>query len=378
MSFSLTKEQQALYDRFCEASAVLQQGASGQIADPAFCRDRWQHCADIGLTGLVVPPDFGGQGLDAIETTAALEAFGYTCDDNGLVFSVGAHLLACVVPILRFGTDEQKQHYLPRLCDGRWVGANAMTEAASGSDAMSLQTVVAEDGDNLVIDGSKVFVTNGPIADLVLIFAALKTDPSQVFAILLETDQPGVSIGPAETTMGLGTASVGQLTLDAVRVKRTAMLGRPGAALAIFQTAMNWERTGLFAAHMGTATRLLERGIDRARTHERFGCPLGDFQAISHKLVNRRMQIESARLLVYKAAAKLGSGQIDPTWAAMAKVAASEVYVQTATDVLEVFGGEGYLSDTGLDVMLRDAIGSKIYSGTNDVLKNLIARWMGL
>lgn len=378
MDFSLTEAQKHVYQSVCEASEALNQSQPAGDPAQAFSRERWQQCADAGLTGLGAPRELGGQGLSALETTAALEAFGYACDDSGLVFSVCAHLLACVVPLVRFGTDEQKQHYVPRLCDGTLIGANAISEAGSGSDAMALQTIATEDADEIVIDGAKVFITNGPVADLIIVFAALKTNPGRVMAVLLESDLPGVTRGQAQATMGLRTTAIGGLSLESVRVGRSAVLGQAGAALTIFQTAMNWERTCLFAAHLGTAQRILEKAIERAQTRERFGRPIKDFQAISHPLVDRHVQIEAARLLVYKAASRLDSGHIDPTWAAMAKVAVSEAYVQTTQDAVQVFGGDGFMTETGLEEALRDAVGSRIYSGANEVLKNFIGRWIGL
>src|SRR5581483_1052906 len=217
-----------------------------------------------GIQGLPVPEEYGGGGLDPLSSAIALEALGYGCHDSGLVFSLCAHLLSCVVPLWKFGNVEQKRRYLPGLCNGRLVGVHAMTEPGSGSDAFGLRTKAEPDRGGFRINGTKIFISNGPVADLVVVFAL--TDPVKgyyggVTAFLVNSDTPGFYADQKFEKMGMRTAPLGELVFQDVWVPAEAVLGQIGAGATMFTHAMDWERICLFASHIGTMDRLLEQAV---------------------------------------------------------------------------------------------------------------------
>jgi alkylation response protein AidB-like acyl-CoA dehydrogenase len=335
----------------------------------------------MGLTGLPVPEIYGGPGLDALSTAVALEALGHGCEDSGLVFSICAHMLACVVPIWKFGTEVQKRRYLPRLCDGTLIAANAMSEPGSGSDAFALHTRAEADGNGFRIKGTKTFVSNGPIADLALLFAV--TDPTKgyyggITAFVVEATTPGYRVAQKFEKMGLRTSPIGELVFEDMLVPETAVLGGIGGGFRLFVHGMDWERTCLFASHVGTMERLLEKAVEYARTRRQSGQTIGKFQAISHKIADMKVQLEAARLLTYRAAWNLERSKTVSLDASIAKLFVSESLVRTALDTVQVFGGYGFLTESQVERALRDAIGSKLYSGTSEIQRNIIAGWLGL
>ena len=382
MDFSLTPDQATLRDSIIRfARETLNDGATERDREQAFPRELWLKCGDMGLPGLPVPEEYGGSGLDPLSTAVALDALGYACRDGGLVFSICAHLLSCVVPLWHFGTEEQRRRYLPSLCSGRLVGVHAMTEPASGSDAFALKTRAERDGDGFRIRGTKTFISNGPVADLVIVFAA--TDPAKgyhggVTAFLVETTAPGFVVSQRFEKMGLRTSPLGELIFEDLRVGPEAILGGVGGGSGVFTHAMDWERVCLFASQVGTMERLLEASIKHARTRSQFGQAIGKFQAVSHRIVDMKVQVEAARLLTYRAASRLGHTRTVSMDAAMAKLFVSESLVQTALGAVQLHGGYGYMTEFEVERALRDAVGSTIYSGTSEMQRNIIARWLGL
>ncbi len=385
MNFDYTDEQKKIRQEildFCREAglndAIDARDRSGEFPRALFEKIGQGPC----LQGLAIPKEYGGRGLDPLTTIVALEAFGYACEDNGLVFAVCAHLLATAVPFARFGTEEQKKAFLPGLCDGSKVGVNCMTEPGAGSDIGGIATTAVRDGDDYILNGKKTLVTNGPAGDLGTVFAV--TDPeaglqSRMTPFAISMDTPGITRGPAFDLLGNRTTPVGELTLENVRVPASSILGgREGTAMAIFNHAMNWERVGLFAAHVGTMQRLTEISIKRARTRKQFGQAIGKFEGISHTIAEMKARLEASRMLVYRAASRLDRARDVALDASIAKLFVGEAYVQTAHDALRIHGGAGYINDTGLARPLRDAIGSTLYSGTSEIQKNIIAGWLGL
>lgn len=382
MDFALTPDQQQLREAVVRfARAELNEDLIARDREQSFSRDLWKQCAAMGLMGLPVPEEYGGSGFDPLSAAIALEALGYGCADNGLSFSICAHLLACVVPIWTFGSEEQKRRLLPGLCDGTLIGGHAMTEPNSGSDAFSLRTRAEPDGHGFRLTGTKTFTSNAPDGDVLIVFALTDLEKGYfggVTGFVLERGMAGFRAGPKMEKMGLRTAPLGDLILDEVPVPREAVLGTVGGGAGIFSHAMQWERSLLFATHIGAAERLLEQAISYARTRTQFGQRIGKFQAVSHRIADMKVNLEAARLLVYRAAWKLGRSRNVAMESSIAKLFTSEMLVRTAMDTVQVFGGYGFATEYGVERALRDAVGSTLYSGTSEMQRSIIARWLGL
>ena len=382
MDFALSDDQRSLREGIIRfAQAELNTGVRERDRDHVFAHDLWLKCGEMGLTGLAVPEEYGGVGLDPLSTAVALEAFGYGCHDGGLVFAVGAHLLACVVPIWKHGSEEQKRAYLPRLCNGTLIAVNGMTEPGTGSDAFAMSTRAIPEGDGFRLIGSKTFSSNGPIADVAVVYAVNDREKGYhggITAFLVEKDRPGFRTGQKFEKMGLRTCPIGELVLEDVHVPATSVIGKVGFGAAIFSESMEWERICLVACHVGTMERLLEQAINQARTRTQFGQLIGKFQAISHRIANMKVRLEAARLLTYRAAWRLDKSRSVGLDASMTKLFASESLVQSALDAVQIFGGYGFMADYDVERVLRDAVGSTLYSGTSEMQRNIIARWLGL
>ena len=382
MNFTFTEDQKLLRQTIVDfARKELNEGIIERDRTHTFPHDLWLKCGDMGLQGLPVPQEYGGSGLDPLTCAIALEGFGYGCQDGGLVFSVCAHLLSCVVPICTFGSEQQKCRYLPGLSNGTLIGVNAMSEPGSGSDAFALRTQAAPDGAGFRINGTKTFTSNGPVADVVVVFALTDREKGYyggVTAFIVESKTPGFRAGRSIEKLGLRTSPFGELVFEDMYVPADAVLSGVGGGSTIFAHAMDWERTCLFASHVGTMERLLEQAVAYARTRTQFGQPIGRFQAIAHKIADMKTRLEAARLLTYKAAWHLGRVKNVSLDAAMAKLFVSESLVQAALDTVQIFGGYGFTTEYGVERALRDAVGSTLYSGTSEIQRTIIARWLGL
>ncbi|MPZ47514.1 MAG: acyl-CoA dehydrogenase [Betaproteobacteria bacterium] len=382
MDFSITDEQRMLRDSIVKfAQGELNDNVIERDRDHVFSHELWRKCAQIGIQGLPVAEEYGGIGADALTCAMALEALGYGCRDGGLVFSLCAHLLACVVPMWRHGNEAQKARYLRGLCDGSLVGAHAITEPGSGSDTFAMRTRAERSGAGWRIHGTKTFISNAPVADVAIVFAV--TDPAKGFhggitAFVVDRDMPGFTRGQKMEKLGLRTSQIGELVLEDVIVPEDAVLGSVGGGAAVFSTAMDWERVLLVAAHLGTMQRLLETSVTYARTRTQFGQQIGKFQAVAHKISDMKVQLEAGRLLVYQSAWRLEHARSAALDASIAKLFVSESLVKTALDTVQLHGGYGFMVEFEVERALRDAIGATIYSGTSEMQRSIIARWLGL
>jgi alkylation response protein AidB-like acyl-CoA dehydrogenase len=382
MDFSFTDEQTALRDTIVKfARAELNDDVVERDRAETFSRESWRKCAEIGIQGMPVPEEYGGSGADPLSCAIALEALGYGCRDGGLVFSLCAHLLACVVPVWKHGSEEQKGRYLKGLCDGTLIGAHAITEPNSGSDTFAMRLRATRDGSGWRLTGTKTFVSNGPVADANVVFAV--TDPEKgyyggVTAFLIERGLHGFSTGQKFAKMGLRTSPVGELVFDDAHVGEDAVLGTVGGGAGVFATAMDWERSLLVAAHLGTMERLLETSIEYVRSRSQFGQPIGKYQGVGHKIADMKVRLEAARLLTYRTASRLGKTRSISLDASITKLFVSESLVETARDAVQVHGGNGFMVEYEVERAFRDAVGGTIYSGTSEMQRNIIARWLGL
>ncbi len=381
MEFSLTSEQRRLRDEMVRfARQELNEDLIGRDSGKEFSREAWDRCAKVGIQGLPVPEEHGGSGADPLTVMLVMEALGYGCRDNGLLFSLNAQMWSCQLPLVKFGTEEQKARYLPGLCDGTLIGVQAMTEPESGSDAFSLSTTARKDGDRYLLNGSKTFITNAPVADVFVLFATTDRAAglSGLSAFLVDRDSEGLTVtGPVEK-MGLRTSPMGDVFFSDCPVPEENVLGEPGIGMTLFSTSMNWERACILAPAVGTMERQLEEAIRYARERRQFGQPIGKFQAVSHRIVDMKLRLETARLLLYRLGWRMGRGRVPPMDAAMVKLYLSECVVASGLDAVQVHGGSVFMTESEVERDLRDAIGSRLYSGTSEIQRNIIAGQLGL
>lgn len=382
MDFGYSDEQKALRDTIIQfAQRELNKDMIERDREQHFPMDLWRKCGEMRLQGLAVPEEYGGLGLDGLSTAIALEALGYGCEDSGLVFSICAHLLPCVVPIAKYGTEEQKRTLLPRLASGELIAANCMTEPNTGSDAFAMTTKAVPDGDGFRLTGTKTFSSNGPVADLLVVFAltdAEKRYHGGVTCFLVPRQSAGISVSKKIEKLGLRTSPFGEINLDEVYVGPETVLGGVGGGSTLFTHSMDWERTCLFAFNVGVIERLLEKSVTYARTRQQFGKPIAQFPAIANRLADMKVSLEAGRLLVYRAAWKLGKSKSVSLDASIAKLFVGESLLKSALDTVQVHGGYGFTVEYQVERALRDAVGATLYSGTSEMQRNIIASWLGL
>lgn len=381
MDFALSGDQERFREELVRfAAAELNDDLIRRDAEEAFNREAWKKCAAVGIQGLPVPEEFGGGGADALTVMVAMEALGYACRDNGLLFSLNAHMWSCEMPVLQFGTEEQKRRYLPGLCDGSLIGVQAMTEPGSGSDAFALTTTATPKGEGFVLKGTKTFITNAPVADVFVVFAT--TDRAKglagICAFLVDAETAGVSTGAPIHKMGLRTSPMSEVVFDGAEIQASSMLGPPGGGMTLFNSSMEWERSCILAGAVGTMQRQLERCISYARERRQFGRPIGKFQSVANKIVDMKLRVETARLLLYRLGWLKAQGKKAAMDAALLKLHVSESFVQSSLDAIQIHGGYGYTTELEVERELRDAIGGRIYSGTSEIQRTIVAGHLGL
>jgi alkylation response protein AidB-like acyl-CoA dehydrogenase len=381
MDFSWTQEQLKFKNAVIEfAQKELNQGLIERDRQGELARENWNKCAQMGILGLAVPEEYGGSGADILTTMFVMEGLGYACQDNGLIFAMNAQMWSVQHPILTFGSDAQKQKYLPDLCSGELIGAHAMSEPDSGSDAYSLRTRAKRVDDGYVLNGTKMFVTNAPVADVHLVFATV--DPAKgiggVTAFLVDKGTVGLKVSRNIEKMGLRTSPMGEIILEDCVVPLESRLGREGAGSSIFNSSMEWERSCILGSHVGAMERQLEACVRYARERRQFGQPIGKFQSVANRIAEMKVRLETARLLLYKVAWLKQIGKPAIMEAALAKLYLSECFVQSSLDAIRTYGGYGYTTELEVERDLRDAIGGTLYSGTSDIQRMIIARWLGL
>jgi alkylation response protein AidB-like acyl-CoA dehydrogenase len=381
MDFSLNEDQANLKRSAIEfAQRELNGNLSENEKRGLFNADGWKKCADFGIQGLFLPENFGGLNLDIETCIAVMEGLGQGCGDNGLLFALNSHLWTCESPLMKFGTVEQKEKYLPRLARGEIMGGHAMTEPNAGSDAFAMKCRAVRQGNQFILNGTKMFITNAPQADILLVFAV--TDPLKKFAgitaFLVEKGTPGFSVGKRLELMGLKTCLFGEVILQDCKVPESAILGKEGAGAAIFNSEMEWERCCLFATHVGAMQRDLEACIQYAKDRRQFGRPIGQNQAISHKIADMEVRVELSRLILYKVVSLKARQKRIPLESAVSKLFISESYVTNCLDALQIHGAYGYSAEFEFERNLRDSIAGKIYSGTSEIQRNIIASSLGL
>jgi alkylation response protein AidB-like acyl-CoA dehydrogenase len=383
MDFSLSAEQRELRAAaIAFARRELDQNLAKRDDAGEFAREAWHACAKFGIQGLPIPEKLGGGGADILTTVVVMEALGYGCHDNGLIFSLNAQMWSLELPLVKFGRPQQQRAYLPGLMSGDLIGVHAMTEPDSGSDAFSMRTHAERQGDHYVLNGTKLYITNAPVADVVLVFCAHRGAPASrlasISAFLVDKGTPGFSVTRSMEKMGLRTSPMGEIVLADCVVPAASRLGPEGAGMAIFNSSMAWERSCILASAVGVMQRQLEACVGYAKARKQFGQPIGKFQGVADKVADMYLRLEAARLLIYQAAWLGQQGRTCPAEAAAAKLFTSEAWVRSSLDAIQVHGAYGYMKESGIERDLRDAVASTIYSGTSEIQRVILARMLGL
>ena len=345
-----------------------------------FWSNGWAAIAERGLLRSLAPTQYGGHGKSLVSTLLELEGLGLGCRDDGLVLATSSQVLTFGLALERFGSDAQKLEWMPKVIDGSCIGAFSMSEPDSGSDAFALTTTATRAGSGYVLNGEKAWVTLAPVADLFIVFASTNLDAGRwgISAFLVPTDTPGLTVGPNRPKMGLRTTPFANITFEDCHVPESALIGAEGSGASIFSSSMEAERGFLLVGTIGALERVLDDVVAHARRREQFGQPIGAFQGVSHPIAEIKLGHESARLLMYKAAALQQNGSGSMMAAALSKLAGSEAALSGALTSLEVHGARGYVTEYGVERDLRNLSGGVIYGGASGIQKNIIGRLLGL
>ncbi len=374
MDYLLTEEQIMLKDMVSKFSDnEIKPVASENEKNGIYPADIISKAGELGLMGVAYPDEYGGAGMDYVSYMIAIEEISRSCASTGVIIS--AHSSLAIDPIFRFGTEEQKQKYMPDLCSGQKIGCHALTEPGAGSDAGSLKTTAKLDGDHWVINGTKHFITNGKEADITILFAL--TDPTKgsrgMSAFIVEKDTPGFTIGKLEHKLGIKSSSTAELIFEDCRIPKENLLGEVGKGFKVALTTLDGGRLGIASQALGIAKASILDAIAYSKEREQFGAPIAKLQAIQWMIANMSTEYEAAWLLVYRASLMKDKGIRYTKEAAMAKLKASEVAMFCANRAIQVFGGYGYTDEFNVERYLRDAKITEIYEGTSEIMRLVIA-----
>jgi alkylation response protein AidB-like acyl-CoA dehydrogenase len=375
-----TDEQKSLRKSLNQYFDALNEGVAEDDRAERFNRDKWDVIRQSDALRIPFDPQYGGLGHDVMTLVYVLEHLGYGCRDNGLLFAAATQVVSAAVPLQKFGSDELKDRFLSRLIDGEIISAHAISEPNAGSDAMAMITTATADGDDYIIDGKKIWITNGPVADVVTVYAKADTDAGAtgITAFLVPADTPGFHRGDPIEKLGLNTCGFCELEFREMRVPSANIIGKPGAGFFILEHVMNYEILCIFMMMAGEMQERLERCIKWAKTRRAFERPIGSNQYVAGKIVDMKIGLENSRKHLYDTAAKFAKGRSVTTEISMAKLVTSEANVASALNAIQIFGARGYTREYGLEKGLRDAIGAPIYSGTNETQRVRIASMLGL
>jgi len=375
VDFNLDDDQRQLMEelrRFCDgeiAPKSEQRDQEGRFEDGLITQ-----LGEMGLFGVYVPTEYGGAGLDVVTYVMAVEELSRACGATGILMS--AHHSLAVDPILNFGTEEQKQKYLPKLSSGEWIGCFSLTEPGSGSDAGAARCMAVEKEDGWHITGTKNLVTNGGEAHVVVLFAVSDPDDPRhrMSALIVEKGAPGFEVGKFEKKLGIRASSTAELIFEDCVVAKENLLGERGRGLRIALSTLDGGRLGVAAQAIGVSQAALEAAVDYSKTRQQFNRPICEFQAIQWKLADMQTDISAARLLTRRGAWLKQNNRPYESEAAMAKVFASEVSSRVTNAAIQVFGGYGYCADYPVERYLRDAKITELYEGTSEIQRLVIAR----
>ncbi|MDM5190965.1 acyl-CoA dehydrogenase AcdA [Bacillus sp. DX4.1] len=341
-----------------------------------FDRALFDQMADLGLTGIPWPEEYGGIGSDYLAYVIAVEELSRVCASTGVTLS--AHTSLAGWPIFKFGTEEQKQTFLRPMAEGKKIGAYGLTEPSSGSDAGGMRTTAKRDGDHYILNGSKIFITNGGIADIYVVFALTDPESKQrgTSAFIVESSAPGFSVGKKESKLGIRSSPTTEIMFEECRIPVANLLGEEGEGFKIAMQTLDGGRNGIAAQAVGIAQGALDASVDYARERHQFGKPIAAQQGIGFKLADMATSVEAARLLTYQAAWLESEGLPYGKESAMSKLFAGDAAMKVTTEAVQVFGGYGYTKDYPVERFMRDAKITQIYEGTQEIQRLVISRML--
>lgn len=375
MIFDLTEEQVMMRKMVRDfAEEKCKPGAGERDENEEFPREIWNELAELGLAGITFPEEYGGVGADYISYAIAVEELSRV--DASIGVTVSAHSSLCANPIYKFGTEEQKHKFLTPLANGKKLGALGLTEPMAGSDASATRTTAVRDGNEYVINGSKIFITNALEADTYVVIAQMDKIKGNkgVAAFIVEKGMPGFSFGKKEKKMGIKSSATYELVFDNLRVPVENLLGEEGQGFKVAMYTLDYGRIGIASQALGIAQGAYEEALMYAKERVQFGKPISEFQANQFKLADMATQIEAARLLVYQSAYLASAGKPVSKASAMAKLHASETAMWVTTQAVQIHGGYGYTREYPVERMMRDAKITEIYEGTSEVQRIVIAK----
>jgi alkylation response protein AidB-like acyl-CoA dehydrogenase len=374
MELELTEEQRIIQNTMRDfARNELAPAADELDQAQQFAWNNFKRMAELGLTGMILPEQYGGSGSDELSLAIAIEEIATACASTADILDT--HLILCAGPIYHYGSEEQKQKYLPPLAKAENVGSFAITEPDAGSDIGSIKTKAVRDGEDYLLNGQKTFITNGPAADIAVVFAGIpELMPRGMTAFIVEADTLGFSKGKKFNKLGMHAATNCEYFFEDCRVPLANRLGEEGKGMRIALSTLDYGRIGIAAQALGIAQAVLEKSTQYSKTRIQFGAPISKNQAIAWKLADMATEIEAARFLVYKAAYLASKGEPFSTNAAMAKLYSSELAMRAATWGIQIFGGYGYMMEYPMQRYFRDAKLTEIYEGTSEVQRMIISR----
>ncbi|ASZ20105.1 MULTISPECIES: acyl-CoA dehydrogenase AcdA [Bacillus] len=377
MHFKLSEEHEMIRKMVRDfAKNEVAPTAAERDEEERFDRAIFDQMAELGLTGIPWPEEYGGIGSDYLAYVIAIEELSRVCASTGVTLS--AHTSLAGWPIFKFGTEEQKQTFLRPMAEGKKIGAYGLTEPGSGSDAGGMKTIAKRDGDHYVLNGSKIFITNGGIADIYVVFALTDPESKQrgTSAFIVESDTPGFSVGKKESKLGIRSSPTTEIMFEDCRIPVENLLGEEGQGFKIAMQTLDGGRNGIAAQAVGIAQGALDASVEYARERHQFGKPIAAQQGIGFKLADMATDVEAARLLTYQAAWLESEGLPYGKESAMSKVFAGDAAMKVTTEAVQVFGGYGYTKDYPVERYMRDAKITQIYEGTQEIQRLVISRML--
>ncbi|MBY0199286.1 acyl-CoA dehydrogenase [Priestia megaterium] len=348
--------------------------AAQRDEEERFDRGIFTQMADLGLTGIPWPEQYGGIGSDYLAYCIAVEELSRVCASTGVTLS--AHTSLAGWPVYTFGTEEQKQKYLKPMATGEKIGAYGLTEPSAGSDAGGMRTLAVKDGEDYILNGSKIFITNGGEADIYVVFARIDPNEKRTSAFIIEKDMPGFSVGKKEKKLGIRSSPTTEIIFEDCRVPKENLLGNEGEGFKVAMMTLDGGRNGIAAQAVGIAQGALDAAVAYAKERQQFGKPIISQQGIAFKLADMATSIEAARLLTYQAAWLESQGLPYGKESAMSKLYAGDTAMKVTTEAVQVFGGYGYTKDYPVERFMRDAKITQIYEGTQEIQRLVISRYL--